>query len=115
MRAPVYRSIDNGSTFLGLSFPVDVLIVLSVFWGSALTSTPGTTLLVTAGAYFGLRFSAVGKPPNHLQHLLLFRVRRVLHGGWFCPAARTVASHRLPWAPFAIREPARRRGSVPHE
>lgn len=101
MRAPVYRSIDTGNTFLGLAFPSEVLVVLSVFWGTAVTLPPGTGLLITLASYVLLRVATAGKPPLHLQHLALFHVRRAVHGGRFAPGARA-ASHRL--FPFAMRD-----------
>lgn len=100
MRATVYRSIDSGNTFLGLAFPSEVLVVLSVFWGTAVTLPPGTGLLITLASYVLLRVATAGKPPLHLQHLALFHARRLVNDGRFSPGARA-ASHRS--FPFARR------------
>lgn len=101
MRATVYRSIDTGNTFLGLAFPSEVLVVLAVFWGTAVTLPPGTGLLITLTSYVLLRVLTAGKPPLHLQHLALFHARRAFHGGRFTPGARA-ASHQV--FPFAQRD-----------
>lgn len=100
MRAPVYRSIDTANTFLGLAFPSEVLMILSVFWGTAVSLPPFTGLLLTAAAYVALRVATAGKAPLHLQHLILFRARLSIHAGRFSPASR---APRSPVFPFATR------------
>lgn len=100
MRASVYRSIDTANTFLGLAFPTEVLMILSVFWGTAVSLPPFTGLLVTGGAYTALRVATAGKAPLHLQHLILFHARKALHAGRFSPASRAPHS---PAFPFAVR------------
>jgi len=93
--------VDSGNTFLGLAFPSEVLVVLTVFWSTAVTLPPGTGLLITITSYVLLRVATAGRPPLHLQHLALFYARRAVHGGRFVPGARA-ASHRV--FPFAQRD-----------
>ena len=104
MRAPVYRSIDTANTFLGLAFPSEVLMILSVFWGTAVSLPPFTGLLVTVGAYIALRAATAGKAPLHLQHLILFHARRVFHAGRYSPASRASSSLRFPFAARRFRD-----------
>jgi hypothetical protein len=98
MRAPVYRSIDGDNTFLGLAFPFEVLVVLVVFWATAVLLPPWTGLGVTVAAYAALRLSTMGRPPQHLMHLLSFHRRRAKHAGRFGPAARSAARVAFPFA-----------------
>lgn len=104
MRAAVYRSIDSANTFLGLAFPTEVLVILAVFWGTAVTLPPGTGLLITLGAYVLLRVLTAGRPPLHLQHLALFHTRRALHSGRFSPGARSSARPAFPFAARRFRD-----------
>ena len=104
MRAPVYRSIDTANTFLGLAFPSEVLMILSVFWGTAVSLPPFTGLMCTAGAYIALRLATAGKAPLHLQHLILFHARRRLHSGRFSPASRASKSPMFPFAARRFRD-----------
>jgi len=104
MRAQVYRSIDTANTFLGLAFPSEVLMILSVFWGTAVSLPPFTGLLVTVGAYIALRVATAGKAPLHLQHLILFRARRAFHAGRYSPASRASSSPVFPFAARRFRD-----------
>lgn len=107
--APVYRNIDTGGTFLGLAFPGEVLLIMGVFWVTAWKGEAVTSLLVTGGAYVTLRVSTYGKPPNHLQHLMLFHLRRSSTGAAFAPGARAAVNKRFPFGATNFREPAQRR------
>lgn len=103
MRANVYRAIDTANTFLGLTFPSEVLVVLAVFWLTAWTSAWVNTL-VTVGAYVLLRLISYGKPPMFLQHRILFLMRSSLHGGRFSPAARQRVERFFPFASRRFRD-----------
>jgi hypothetical protein len=102
MRAPVYRSIEATNTFLGLAFPSEVLLVLAVFWVLMLLIPPGTALLGTLGTAGGLRLATFGRPPNWLQHVLLFQLRRAQSNGRFSAAARSRLQRRFPFAAYQI-------------
>lgn len=104
MRAAVYRSIDTANTFLGLAFPSEVLVVLTVFWVTAVALPPMTGLLMTLAAYVFLRLATAGRPPQYLQHLVLFLVRRSQHSGRFSPASRAHRAPRFPFAPMKCRD-----------
>ena len=104
MRAPVYRSIDSANTLLGLAFPSEVLVILTVFWATAVTLPPGTGLGVTIAAYAALRAVTAGRPPLYLQHLALFGVRRRLNAGRFSPAARASCRRVFPYAETRFRD-----------
>ncbi len=106
MRANVYRSIDAANTFLGLSFPFEVLLMLAFFWVTAATLPPVTGLGLTVAAYAALRASTAGRPPQHLQHLLMFHARRASHGGRFEPGARAPAAPAFAHAARRWREPS---------
>lgn len=104
MRARVYRNIDGGASFLGLAFPSEVLVILAVFWGTALTLPPGTGMLLTIAAYVALRVSTAGRAPMFLQHFVMFHARRALHGGRFGPAARAASQKPFPFAARRFRD-----------
>lgn len=104
MRAPVYRSIDTANTFLGLAFPSEVLMILTVFWGTAVSLPPFTGLMVTVGAYIALRVATAGKAPLHLQHLVLLHTRRVFHAGRFSPSSNARHSPAFPLAARRFRD-----------
>ena len=101
MRAPVYRSIESASTFLGLAFPSEVLLVLTVFWVGALLFPAGSALLATLVTAVALRLATVGRPPHFLQHLVLFHARRLRSHGRLSAAGRT-----RPQKPFSFAEHA---------
>jgi hypothetical protein len=115
VRAQVYRSIDTANTFVGLAFPSEVLIILTVFWSTAVTLPPGFGALITLFAYIGLRLVTYGKPPLHLQHSLLLHVRRITHGGRFSPAARASSHAVFPHAPRRFRDLPRAGTSSPND
>jgi hypothetical protein len=108
MRAPVYRSIEGGNTFLGLAFPSEVLVVLLVFWVGMLLAPPGPALLATVGMGVAMRLASIGRPPQYLQHLLLFHFRRLRSGGRFNAGARAAAQPRFPFAAYRFRDARRR-------
>lgn len=108
MRARVYRNIDGGASFLGLAFPSEVLVILAVFWMTALTLPPATGLLLTLVAYAALRIGTSGRAPMFLQHSAMFHARRLLHGGRFGPAVRTNTHRAFPYAPRRFRDVPRR-------
>lgn len=104
MRAPVYRSIDTGDRFLGLSWPSEVGALLLVFVFANRQLTGLSFLLVMAVVYGGLRLSSHGKPPGYRVAFLFFHRRRLLHGGRFSAAARAAPQRPLPAATYAIRD-----------
>lgn len=104
MRAPVYRSIEGGNTFLGLAFPSEVMVVLVVFWAGMLLAPPGPAFLTTVGTGVALRVASIGRPPQFLQHLLLFHFRRLRSGGRFNAGARASRQPRFPFAAYACRD-----------
>lgn len=104
MRAPVYRNIEQRNTFLGLAFPGELLVVLSVFWCGVLFLSPGLAVLITAGAYAVLRIAGYGRPPMFLQHFLLWQVRRAVSGGRLSAAARARRAPRFPFAVYDCRD-----------
>ncbi len=103
MRAPVYRGIDGANTFLGLAFPSEVTLVLAVFWVGTLLGPPGPALLVTLATGVALRLSTWGRPPQFLQHLVLFHTRRLRCGGRLTAAGRSRPQKRFPHARYVSR------------
>jgi hypothetical protein len=113
VRANVYRSIESQNTFLGLAFPSEVLIVLSVFWGAMVTLTPGLAFLATVGAYALLRVTTMGRPPQFLQHYVLFQVRRARCAGRLSAATRAASSPEFPHAARDCRDVAAGKEQAP--
>jgi hypothetical protein len=111
VRAPVYRHLDTKASFLGLSFPAEWALVLSLV---ALGSSADRPFVGMAGAvtmYVFLRVVGYGRPENFLQHWVLFRIRAAYSGGQFSGAARANIP-RFPFGPYESRDlPRRSEGS----
>jgi hypothetical protein len=78
--------------------------VLTVFWFAVILGTPGLAVVVTGATYGFLRIGSAGKPPQYLQHLLLFLARTSSSRGHFSAAARTAPQPRFPFAPSVFRD-----------
>ena len=113
MRATVYRSIDTANTILGLAFPSEVMVILGVYWVTAVLLPPGTGLLITLASYVVLRLLTAGKPSMHLQHLALFHARRGVHAGRFSPGARAASHSTFPHAARRFRDVRSKAGVTP--
>ncbi len=88
MRAPVYRNLDARSTFLGLAFPTEWMGVLVAGWLGTMLGAPNTGAGAGLALYLVLRIAGYGRPEAHLQHWLLWKLRRVRARGWLSAAAR---------------------------
>jgi hypothetical protein len=100
MFAPVYRHLDTKATFLGLSFPVEWIVVLLVFFVGAAADQTVVGILGAASVYALLRIVAYGRPENFLQTWIVFQLR-ALSGGHFSGAARSRAP-RFPFGAYAL-------------
>lgn len=103
MRALVYRNIDAATTFLGLAFPIEAGVVGTVFGAAVMLADPRVALLVGAITYALVRLASLGKPPLHVQHWVLFKIRQA-SGGRVSAAARTRGQTRFPYAAHQCRE-----------
>ena len=104
MHAPVYRSLEASTKFLGLVFPSEVLLMTALFIASTRLLALGPQALVMIAAYLLIVLTGLGKPPLHKQHLALFHVRRLVWGGRFSAAARAVSHAHCPFATYASRD-----------
>ena len=102
MRAPVYRNADARNTLLGLAFPGEVLLVLSVLWLAMLAVEINLAALVTVGFYLFIRLVSTGRPEAYLQHWLGWTLRRLLFQGLLSAAARARIP-RCPFGPYRVR------------
>jgi hypothetical protein len=107
MEAPVYRHADARVTLLGLNFPGDffVVVVTSYLWLTLLR--PLAFLLAVAATHGLVALLNSGRPPQHWQHVLSFHLRRLLHDGQLCAAARSRAP-QFPFGPYSCAD--RKRG-----
>ena len=112
MRAPVYRHLDTKATFLGLSFPAEWALVLSLVALGSVLDRPFIGMLGAVGMYAFLRLVGYGRPDNFLQHWVLFRIRAVYSHGRFSGAARADIP-RFPFGPFLSRDVPRRQPEPP--
>ena len=110
MRAPVYRNASAQNTFLGLAFPTEVLLVLTVLWVAMLTVDINLAALITIGVYVLIRVTTHGRPEAFLQHWLNFQLRRALSRGSLSAAARARIP-RFPRGPYLHRDLPRRAGA----
>ena len=113
MRAPVYRHLDTKATFLGLSFPVEWALVLSLVALSSVVDRPFIGMLAAVGMYVFLRLVGYGRPENFLQHWVLFRIRAAYSRGRFSGAARANVP-RFPFGTYQSRDVPSRRREVSH-
>jgi hypothetical protein len=97
MDAPVYRNAEGRNTFLGLAFPLEVLLVMLTFWPAMLLG-PEPGALLTAVVYVGLRLINHGRPEAFVQHYVMRAARRTLFGGRLSAAARS----RIPACPVGL-------------
>ncbi len=88
MRAPVYRNLDARSTFLGLAFPTEWMGVLLAGWLGTMLGAPNVGAGAGLALYLVLRIAGYGRPDGHLQHWLLWTMRRVRARGRLSAAAR---------------------------
>ncbi len=88
MRAPVYRSLDARSTFLGLAFPTEWMGVLLAGWLGTMLGAPNVGASAGLALYLVLRIAGYGRPEGHLQHWLLWKLRQVRGRGRLSAAAR---------------------------
>jgi hypothetical protein len=104
MQAPVYRNAGAQNTFMGLAFPLEVLIVIATFWPASLLG-PGPGAAVTLAVYVALRALSHGRPDSYVQHWLMQRARRALYGGRLAAAARS-HTPMFPFGPYQVRRDA---------
>ena len=107
MRAPVYRHLDTKASFLGLSFPAEWALVLSLVALGSVVDRPFIGMLGAVGMYAFLRLASYGRPESFLQHWVLFRIRAAYSHGRFSGAARADIP-RFPFGPFLSRDVPRR-------
>ncbi len=113
MRAPVYRHLDTKATFLGLSFPTEWALVLSLVALGSVVDRPFVGMVASLGMYVFLRLVGYGRPENFLQHWVLFRMRSAYSGGRFSGAARAKIP-RFPFGAYHSRDAASRRRERTH-
>jgi hypothetical protein len=109
MRAPVYRNLDARSTFLGLAFPAEWMVVLGAGWIGTAVGAPNVGAGAGLAIYLVLRIAGYGRPEGHLQHWLLWEIRRVLSRGRLAAAARAPVP-RFPHGEYKWRDPRPPRG-----
>ena len=104
MRAPVYRNLDSRSTFLGLAFPAEWMGVLGAGWLGTALGAPNLGGAAGVGLYLILRIAGYGRPEGHLQHWIMWRVRRARAGGRLSASARAPVP-RFPFGGCEWRDP----------
>jgi hypothetical protein len=103
MRAPVYRNIEAQNTFLGLTFPTEVGVLMGGVWGLLLTMAFSTALVGSIALYVGIRVLMYGRPPLFLRHWVGRALRRALSAGRLSAAARA-KSPKFPYGPYQSRD-----------
>jgi hypothetical protein len=111
VRAPVYRNAAARNTFVGLSFPTEVLLGLSAAWALMLTLPMGLAALFTGAFYVALRLVNYGRAEGFVQQYLTFRARQLLAGGRLSAATRPRIAPRFPFGPYLSRDLPPRRTS----
>lgn len=109
MLAPVYRHLDTKATFLGLAFPAEWALVLSLVALGSVADRPFIGAFASVGMYVLIRLVGYRRPENFLQHWVLFQIRAGYSGGRFSGAARA-SIPRFPFGPYRSRDVHRRRG-----
>jgi hypothetical protein len=109
MRAAVYRNLEARSTFLGLTFPAEWMLVLLAGWGGTTVGAPNIGAGAGLAIYLVLRIAGYGRPEGYLQHWTAWRIRQACTGGRLSAAARSPAP-RFPFGAYEWRDGARRGG-----
>lgn len=112
MKARVYRNANAQNTFLGLAFPSETLIVLCVAWISMLTIQITLALVSTLACYVAVRVLGHGRPEDHLQHWLNWKLRQHLARGVLSAGARA-RTPRFPRGPYLYRDVGRQESVGP--
>ncbi len=110
MRAPVYRNIEASSTFLGLAFPTEAVLLMTVAAAAILTLPPMLSAPATLVAYVAIRLVNRGRAPAFVQHYFAWRLRRAKSSGVLSAAVR-VRCPRFPFARYECRDLRRREAS----
>ena len=110
MRAPVYRNIDASSTFLGLAFPTEALVMMGLGSLAVLILPPLFSALSTLAAYGGIRLVNRGRAPAFVQHFIAWKARQLRARGYLSAAARA-RSPKFPFGPYEYRDAPRRKKS----
>lgn len=103
MRAAVYRNVEAKSTFLGLAFPGEALLVLGAIWVGMLTLPINMATLLGLAIYAGIRLANAGRAPAFAQHFITLKVRALVGGGRLHAAGR-VRLPRFPFGPYLSRD-----------
>ena len=111
MRAPVYRNLDSRSTFLGLVFPTEWIVVLGAGWVGTAVGAPNAGGGVALAIYVVIRFAGYGRPEGYLQHWVTWHVRNRRTAGRLSAAARAPAP-RYPFGGYEWRDPVRPGGGA---
>ncbi len=109
MRAPVYRNLEARSTFLGLAFPTEWMVVLAAGWLGTTLGAPNVGAGAGLAIYLVVRIAGHGRPEGHLQHWVLWKVRQIRARGRLSAAARAPAP-RFPHGGYEWRDAPARRG-----
>jgi hypothetical protein len=102
--APVYRNIDSATTFLGLSFPLETVLVFAAWFACLALLSAGKALLGIGATYLCVRLVGHGKPAGFVQHWLNWWLRRLLSDGCLSAQARAPAP-RFPFEPYRMAKP----------
>ncbi len=100
--APVYRHLEARQRVLGLEVPFELVLFLAGFYPAAWFLPPGLGFLSLSALYVALRLASYGRPPLFWPHLLQFKLRRLVSGGYLSPAARA-PQPLFPWGRLDFR------------
>src|SRR5262249_38318513 len=103
MRAPVYRNIEATSTVLGLAFPTEALVMMTLGSAAVLLLHPLLSAITTLSAYTSIRLINRGRAPAFVQHFIAWKIRQLRARGNLSAAARARCP-KFPFGPYEFRD-----------
>ena len=86
--ARTYRNLDTPNTLLGLTFPSEVIIQMTLTWVWMVSFDAGLAVLFMALSYTAIRATSFRRAPHFLEHAIGYGLRRVIYVGRVSAVAR---------------------------
>jgi hypothetical protein len=99
----VYRNIEATSTVLGLAFPTEALVMMTLGSAAVLLLPPLLSAISALTTYATIRLINRGRAAAFVQHFIAWKIRQLRTGGNLSAAARSRCS-KFPFGPYEFRD-----------